>query len=85
MTEPVIAYDYMFPVVGGEWVNDRRRSQEGMLIRQVYGTAFCLAESWFITNEHVLKAASQHSWWGMAFTSNGQWRAVPRQSHLKFS
>ena len=76
MAEPFVAYDYVFPVVGGDLAPQAGAGVPGYVIRQVYGTAFCLAEDFFVTNRHVIENASAHPWWGLGFPEGRHWRAV---------
>ena len=70
VTEPIIAYDYVFPVVGGDIASP------GPVVRQVYGTAFYLANTFFVTNAHVIHSASGQQWWGLGFTEGQYWKFV---------
>jgi hypothetical protein len=76
MEETVIAYDYVFPVIAGDSVPASGSNLASVAVREVYGTAFCLFENFFVTNEHVIKNASEHTWWGLAFAEAGVWKAA---------
>lgn len=85
VAKPVSAYDYVFPVVGGDHAPRAATGGPAYLINQVYGTAFCLAENYFVTNEHVIRNASANTWWGIAFPDEQRLKAVPVDHHESFS
>ena len=85
VAEPFVAYDYVFPVVGGDLRPQASAGVPGYVIRQVYGTAFCLAENFFVTNHHVIKNASAHPWWGIGFPEDHHWEVVPVERHESWS
>ena len=85
MTEPVIAYDYVSPVVAGDLHPRAATGQPAYVIRQVCGTAFCLAENFFVTNAHVIQNASANPWWGIGFPEQQHWKTVRVDCHESFS
>jgi len=66
----VIAFDYVFPVIGG----DRSNARPGWtMVRNVFGTAFSLSGNIFLTASHVIRAAAAHESFGVCLVEDGVW------------
>lgn len=63
---------YVFPIIGGtQLINDKFPS--GMLIKQVYGTAFHIGEGFFLTSGHVIPDENEKTIVGLGFLDDRQW------------
>lgn len=82
MPEPFNSFDYLFPVLGGEASSQH---DGGMNISEVYGTAFCLAENYFLTNEHVLRAVLSHPRYALGFLDAEYWGHRPIEVYELFA
>jgi hypothetical protein len=68
----VSAFDYVFPVIGG----DRSNTRPGWtMLRNVFGTAFSLGGNTFLTAGHVIKAATAHESFDICLIEDGAWGA----------
>jgi hypothetical protein len=73
--QSINANEFFFPVVGGE---------SSGRIKDVYGTAFCLSDSFFTTNEHVLTNATEHPFWGIGHSVGNSWEFAAGDHHEVF-
>jgi len=71
----ICAYEYVFPVVGANV--ERTASEDAVIIKQVYGTAFSIDSHCLLTAAHVLHAASENPFFGLAFPDGRNWKTSP--------
>jgi hypothetical protein len=85
MTEEFTSFDYVFPIFGGD-DNGRTGGESAgvMEVKEVYGTAFCIAENLFLTNDHVLRNAIAHSSSGIGFLEGRILKLSRIQAHEFF-
>lgn len=62
----VIAYEYVFPLVGCRRIKD----SHDVRFETIHGTAFCLKDNNFITAGHSVKTALEHEVIGLGYVRN---------------
>ena len=80
------AFEYVFPVIGGPIVRGDPRTGTTTMIRtrNVYGTAFCLAEGLFLTAAHVIRNASEQGDVWLGYPEGTTWKGkIPSVASLK--
>ena len=81
MTEIVISYRYVFPVVAGALVENHPHL---IVPKEVYGTAFCLGGPVFATAAHVVEGARQQTKMALGFQDGDRWSAAEIQKYELF-
>lgn len=71
------AYNYVFPVVSGTLPE----GAPGLLLSDIYGTAFCLGNGFYMTSAHVLRGALDQRTIHLAYTDGSVWEAIQASDH----
>lgn len=84
MPSELSAFDFVFPVNGGEIPPQGDSPPTGFNIRQVFGTSFSLGRGFFATNAHVIEGASSCSCWGIGFVKEKLWKTIRASDYEVF-
>ena len=80
MYKIVTAFEYVFPVIGGNLV-DHDNVDKGGVIKQVYGTAFHIGKGFFLSAGHAIINGLQNSFFGLGYPEKGYWKASQVVEH----